>query len=39
VEYRVEEFDRTPSMRVKKEQLDRSGDPSRVWDRTAELGW
>lgn len=39
VEYRAEEFDRTPSMRVKKEQLDRSSDPSRVWDRTAQLGW
>jgi crotonobetaine/carnitine-CoA ligase len=39
VEYRADEFDRTPSMRVKKEQLDRSSDPSRVWDRTTELGW
>ncbi|MGO8960972.1 MAG: class I adenylate-forming enzyme family protein [Streptosporangiaceae bacterium] len=39
VEYRAEDFDRTPSMRVKKENLDRSADPSRVWDRSAELSW
>jgi carnitine-CoA ligase len=39
LEYRSEDFDRTPSMRVKKESLDRSSDPSRVWDRAAELGW
>jgi crotonobetaine/carnitine-CoA ligase len=39
VEYRSEDFDRTPSMRVKKENLDRSADPSRVWDRSAELSW
>lgn len=39
VEYRVEDFDRTPSMRVKKETLDRSADPGRVWDRSAELSW
>jgi hypothetical protein len=39
VEYRAEDFDRTPSMRVKKEHLDRSADPSRVWDRSAELSW
>jgi crotonobetaine/carnitine-CoA ligase len=37
VEYRTEDFDRTPSMRVKKESLDRSADPGRVWDRSAEL--
>jgi carnitine-CoA ligase len=40
VEYRAADFDRTPSMRVKKEQLDRSaGDRARVWDREKELGW
>jgi carnitine-CoA ligase len=39
LEYRSLDFDRTPSMRVKKESLDRSSDPSRVWDRAAELGW
>jgi len=39
VEYRAEDFDRTPSMRVKKETLDRSADPGRVWDRVAELSW
>jgi crotonobetaine/carnitine-CoA ligase len=39
VEYRAEDFDRTPSMRVKKESLDRSADPGRVWDRSAELSW
>ena len=39
LEYRVEDFDRTPSMRVKKEGLDRSRDPSRVWDRSTGLGW
>lgn len=39
VEYRTEDFDRTPSMRVKKETLDRSADPGRVWDRFAELSW
>lgn len=39
VEYRTEEFDRTPSMRVKKENLDRSADHGRVWDRSAELNW
>jgi carnitine-CoA ligase len=39
LEYRAEDFDRTPSMRVKKENLDRSSDPSRVWDRSAGLGW
>jgi hypothetical protein len=39
VEYRAEDFDRTPSMRVKKETLDRSADPGRVWDRSAELSW
>jgi crotonobetaine/carnitine-CoA ligase len=37
VEYRTADFDRTPSMRVKKEGLDRSADPGRVWDRSAEL--
>ena len=39
VEYRAEDFDRTPSMRVKKENLDRSAEPGRVWDRSAELSW
>ena len=39
VEYRIEDFERTPSMRVKKENLDRSADPGRVWDRSAELNW
>lgn len=39
VEYRTEEFDRTPSMRVKKENLDRSAGRGRVWDRSAELSW
>jgi carnitine-CoA ligase len=40
VEYRAADFDRTPSMRVKKEQLDRSADDrARVWDREKELGW
>ena len=39
VEYRADDFDRTPSMRVKKENLDRSADPGRVWDRSAELSW
>jgi carnitine-CoA ligase len=39
VEYRAEDFDRTPSMRVKKEALDRSADSGRVWDRSAELSW
>jgi crotonobetaine/carnitine-CoA ligase len=39
VEYREQDFDRTPSMRVKKESLDRSAAPGRVWDRAAELNW
>ncbi len=39
VEYRAGDFDRTPSMRVKKEGLDRSAGPGRVWDRTVELSW
>ena len=40
LEYRTADFDRTPSMRVKKESLDRSGGQSPgVWDRMAELGW
>jgi crotonobetaine/carnitine-CoA ligase len=39
VEYRADDFDRTPSMRVKKEGLDRSANPERVWDRSAELSW
>ena len=39
VEYRADDFDRTPSMRVKKETLDRSADPGHVWDRSAELSW
>jgi carnitine-CoA ligase len=39
VEYRTQDFDRTPSMRVKKEALDRSADSGRVWDRSAELSW
>ena len=40
IEYRTVDFDRTPSMRVKKEQLDRSvQDRVRVWDREEQLGW
>ncbi|MGH3293215.1 MAG: AMP-binding protein, partial [Trebonia sp.] len=40
IEYRTADFDRTPSMRVKKEQLDRSADDrARVWDRKEQLGW
>jgi carnitine-CoA ligase len=40
IEYRTVDFDRTPSMRVKKEHLDRSAeDPARVWDREEQLGW
>jgi hypothetical protein len=39
VEYRTEDFDRTPSMRVKKESLDRTPGGDRVWDRQAELSW
>jgi crotonobetaine/carnitine-CoA ligase len=39
VEYRADDFDRTPSMRVKKEHLDRSAEPGRVWDRAAKLSW
>ncbi|HEY1320738.1 MAG TPA: AMP-binding protein, partial [Streptosporangiaceae bacterium] len=39
VEFRAAEFDRTPSMRVKKENLDRSSDAAGVWDRRAQLGW
>jgi carnitine-CoA ligase len=37
VEYRAKDFERTPSMRVKKESLDRTAEPGRVWDRSAEL--
>lgn len=40
IEYREADFDRTPSMRVKKEHLDRSvDDQARVWDREGQLGW
>lgn len=39
LEYRTEEFERTPSMRVKKEGLDRSVDSPGVWDREEALGW
>ena len=41
VEYRLEPFPRTPSMRVKKsELLAEAAVPSAVaWDREAELGW
>jgi crotonobetaine/carnitine-CoA ligase len=40
IEYRTADFDRTPSMRVKKKQLDRSADDrARVWDREEQLGW
>ena len=40
VEYQTEDFERTPSMRVKKQVLDRShSDASRVWDREKVLGW
>ncbi len=39
IEYRTVDFDRTPSMRVKKEGLDRSADDrARVWDREEQLG-
>jgi carnitine-CoA ligase len=37
VEYRAEDFERTPSMRVKKESLSRSAEPGQVWDSSAEL--
>jgi carnitine-CoA ligase len=37
VEYRAKDFERTPSMRVKKENLDRTAEPGRVWDSSAEL--
>jgi crotonobetaine/carnitine-CoA ligase len=40
VEYQTEDFERTPSMRVRKQDLDRShDDESRVWDREKALGW
>jgi crotonobetaine/carnitine-CoA ligase len=39
VEYRSAQFDRTPSMRVKKETLDRHGEAPGVWDREKSLGW
>lgn len=40
IEYRTEDFERTPSMRVKKQDLDRSHDDrDRVWDRERALGW
>jgi len=39
LEYRTDDFDRTPSMRVKKENLDRSRDQPQVWDRADALGW
>jgi crotonobetaine/carnitine-CoA ligase len=40
IEYRSVDFERTPSMRVRKQDLDRTaGDPERVWDREKELGW
>lgn len=40
VEYRVGDFERTPSMRVKKQELDRTHDnQDRVWDREKALGW
>lgn len=40
IEYRAADFDRTPSMRVKKDQLDRSADDrAQVWDREDQLGW
>jgi crotonobetaine/carnitine-CoA ligase len=38
IEYRAADFDRTPSMRVKKEQLDRSASGARVWDREEHPG-
>jgi carnitine-CoA ligase len=40
IEFRTADFERTPSMRVKKDGLDRSaGDSGRVWDRVRGLGW
>lgn len=39
VEFRTQDFERTPSMRVKKEELDRSTDSPAVWDRQRELEW
>jgi carnitine-CoA ligase len=39
VEYRSADFERTPSMRVKKEPLDRRGEAPGVWDREKSLGW
>ena len=40
VEFRVDDFERTPSMRVKKQELSRSVDDHHVvWDRERELGW
>lgn len=39
IEYRAADFDRTPSMRVKKEQLDRSAGRAQIWDREEQLGW
>jgi carnitine-CoA ligase len=40
IEYRTEDFERTPSMRVKKQELDRTrGDADHVWDREKALGW
>lgn len=40
VQLRSEDFERTPSMRVKKDGLDRTpGELGAVWDREATLGW
>ena len=39
VEYRDIEFERTPSMRVKKQELSRDTHGDGVWDREIELGW
>ncbi|MDA8103375.1 MAG: AMP-binding protein [Nitrospiraceae bacterium] len=39
LEFRSTEFDRTPSMRVKKQELSRDTQGEGVWDREAELGW
>jgi carnitine-CoA ligase len=39
IEYRIEPFPRTPSMRVKKSDLLAEPATAAVWDREAELGW
>lgn len=39
IEFRPGDFERTPSMRVKKETLDRGVEQPNVWDRETVLGW